>query len=728
MRSLLRIPVAVLVFITLPAAIATAQSYKSQIEHPITRYKMTARLDPVSKTIRGHYDLTWWNHTDDTIPDLYFHLYLNGFKNLDSTWLRETTQGRGMEAIRDWLKTDPSPWGSVEMNKIRLADGTDLTPGLSFVHPDDDNIKDQTVARIVLPKPVGPRQSLELSVDFTSRLPRALARTGYTGDYFLAVQWFPKIGVYEGLGDRGRTTGAWNCHQFHHNAEFYADYGSYDVDITTPSNFIVGATGYERREQPNPDGSTTRNYYQEDVHDFAWTASPHFLKRTRAFEWGKEVRGDEVVQWSRILQLPPEQIGLRDVKVTLLLQPDHSAQEDRYFRAAFAAVKYFGLWYGQYPYDTLTVLDPPRNSNTAGMEYPTLIVAGSYMWLGDRDINPEFVTIHEFGHQFWYGLVGNNETEEAWLDEGLNTYSTAKVIQAAYGAPCNYQYPRGVPIRAHSWLDVTVPNFPFAGVGSIPVGLYFSCVEMPQRSEGRARAIRNMTNDGLDRFDWQFLNRGSYGANSYSRTGLALRTLEAYMGNDVMARVMRTFQQRWRFRHPARKDFIDTVNEVSGNDWTQFITQLFDKPDLVDYSVDEITNQPALSQVGIYDDGGKPVLHPAPDAEQAFEKSASKKYASTVLVRRLGGIELPVDVIVQFENGETAREHWDGKQRWARFTYVKAAKVKSAEVDPDKKLVIDSNYTNNSRTAQEDPRAAWAWYVRWIFWLENLFFAAGFFA
>ena len=99
-----------------------------------------------------------------------------------------------------------------------------------------------------------------------------------------------------------------------------------------------------------------------------------------------------------------------------------------------------------------------------------------------------------------------------------------------------------------------------------------------------------------------------------------------------------------------------------------------------------------------------------------------------MLVRRLGGIEVPVEVLIRFENGETARELWDGKDRWKRFTYLKSAKVKSAEVDPERRLVIDANFTNNSRTTEEDTRGAMMWYVRWIFWIENLFFAAGFFA
>ena len=722
-----------LIFLTIATfcfcASAVGQSYKSQISDPIVRYKMTAKLDPATRTVKGHYTLVWKNHTTDAIPDLYFHLYLNAFKNMDSTFLRESASSRRGEFVDEW-KTSPdeAKWGWVDVDKIQIVNGADLTSSKSFVHPDDDNTADQTVMRVVLPQPIPPQGSIELAVDFTSKLPRALARTGYVDDYFLVVQWFPKIGVYEGPGDRGRAAGGWNCHQFHANTEFYADFGVYDVELTAPSRYVVGATGFLRNQRHNSDGTVTYNFYQEDVHDFAWTASPHFVKLTRTFEWGKEVRGDEVVTWTRILSLPADQIALRDVQVTLLLQPDHRGQEDRYFRAVFNALKYYGLWYGAYPYDTLTLVDPARNSRTGGMEYPTFITGGTDWWTGQRSFDPEGVTVHEFGHQFWYGLVANNEFEDAWLDEGLNTYSTGKVLEQAYPPECGYRNFFGIPIQFDPWLEVPVPPFPFAGVGGIPMGAYFSCVEVPQRTENRGGYLWHAKDDDLVRNGWQYLDGASYGVNSYGRVALTLRTLESYLGEDVMARVMRTFQQRWRYRHPAPQDFFDVVNEVSGRKMDWFFDQFFRSSNLVDYAVTEIVNDPLEGKVGIYDEHGKKIAHSEESAEEAFKKSTQKSYRSTVVVRRLGEAMAPVDVLVHFENGETVRKHWDGRYRWVKYVYERASKVMSAEVAPGRKLALEANFTNNSRTSEPDNRAAAKWYVRWIFWLENLFLAASFFS
>jgi hypothetical protein len=191
---------------------------------------------------------------------------------------------------------------------------------------------------------------------------------------------------------------------------------------------------------------------------------------------------------------------------------------------------------------------------------------------------------------------------------------------------------------------------------------------------------------------------------------------------------MRTYHQRWRYRHPIPQDFFDVINEVSGRDMDWFFQQFFLSPNLADYAVTQIVNDPLEGKVGIYDEDGKKTPYLKKAAEEAFEKSTEKRYRSTVVVRRLGEAMAPVDVLIQFENGELVREQWDGQYRWIKFVYERPWKVTSAEVDPERKLALEANFTNNSRTSEEDNRGAAKWYVRWIFWLENLFFAASFFS
>ena len=113
--------------------------------------------------------------------------------------------------------------------------------------------EDRTVLRVPLPRPVPAGGSIAIDIAWHAKLPKVFARTGYARDFYLVGQWFPKLAVYEPAGVRGRNTGGWNCHQFHANSEFYADFGRFDVRMTVPSNFVVGATGERARGRRSPE-------------------------------------------------------------------------------------------------------------------------------------------------------------------------------------------------------------------------------------------------------------------------------------------------------------------------------------------------------------------------------------------------------------------------------------------------------------------------------------------
>src|SRR3989339_739656 len=197
----------------------------------IVTYAISVSLDPVEKMLTGKETLTWRNTSTDRVGELQFHLYLNAFKNTASTFMKESEGGhRG-------IRLAGGGWGWIDVTSMKTAEGEDLTPRIEFIHPDDNNEKDRTVIRVPLSKPVLPGQTIRLSIDFTAKLPRIFARTGYYQNYYMIGQWFPKIGVYEAAGQRYAVKGQWNCHQFHANTEFYADYGVYDVDLTVPKEY-----------------------------------------------------------------------------------------------------------------------------------------------------------------------------------------------------------------------------------------------------------------------------------------------------------------------------------------------------------------------------------------------------------------------------------------------------------------------------------------------------------
>jgi hypothetical protein len=662
----------------------------------VVQYHMKVALDTAKHQVTGTETIIWKNPSPaDTVSELQFHLYLNAFKNTKSTFMKESGgQLRGDEMGKD-------SWGWVDISSMKTPSGADLKPSLAFIQPDDGNADDQTVAKVLLPEPVPPGGSVTLEVAFTSQLPQVFARTGYKDDFYLVGQWFPKLGVYEPAGMRGRETSGWNCHQFHASSEFYADYGSFTVEITAPSSYIVGATGVRTHEHANGNGTTTYTYEQGDVHEFAWTADPRYVVVKSTFSATADVTPAEYARMAKLLGRSLDEVKLSDVEITVLLQPDHRPQAQRHIDAAKAGLKWFGLWYGRYPYKTLTVVDPaPGASGAGGMEYPTFITAGTVWlfnaWPFDRIRMVEEVTVHEFGHQFWYAMVGSNEFEEAWLDEGINTYSTSKAMVAAYGA------------------EKTVIDFLGIGVGE--------------------RETSRMNNDATARYNrilaraWDYTPRGAYAFYSYYKPSLVLQTLEGYLGEQTMARVMRTYHERWRFKHPRSEDFFAVVNEVTGQDWSWYFDQVVRGTDIVDYDIGSATTEPIPAARGVFDGPGGRKTVSDEEAKKADDEAVRGKkhsYRSVVVVRRTGGVKLPVEVAFKFEGKPVERQTWDGRDRTKTFVFERPERLEWVDIDPDRKIMLDANWINNGRRLTTDGRPAASWAARWLFLVQNLITTLG---
>lgn len=656
----------------------------------VVDYRIDVRLDASRKQLAGRERLVWRNPSGEPVADLWFHLYLNAFKNSESTFMRES----GGALRNDRMARDS--WGWIDVTSLRLADGRDLLPGAAFVQPDDGNTADQTVMRVVLPEPVPPGGSVSLDVSFRAQLPEVFARTGFKRDFFFVGQWFPKLGVYEPTGMRGRTTGGWNCHQFHANTEFYADYGSYRVAITVPSGFVVGATGPRVSTTDNGDGTVTVVHEQDRVHDFAWTADPEYVELRRTFSASRDVTAREYADVARLLGRSPDDVQLTDVEIILLIHRPRLAQAERHFQAAVAGLKWFGLWYGRYPYKTLTVVDPAFDGGGAGgMEYPTLITAGTsalfnrWPLKGVRAV--EEVTVHEFGHQFWYGLVGNNEFEEAWLDEGFNSYSTGKVMERVHGR------------------EASTVSIPWLKLGGLELA--------------RLQNSPNRTSDPILTSAWKFESGGAYSFSSYAKSELVLRTLEGYLGEQTMARVMRTYHERWRFRHPSSADFFNVAAEVSGRDLGWFFDQAVKGTAVLDYAVARVRSVQTPVGTGLFDGKGEKALVSADAAREREAGQKDRPYESEVLIQRKGDFVFPVEIVLSYEGGRTDRRTWDGRDRWLKIKTTTKEKLVRADIDPARRVLLDVDWLNNSRRLDPDARASTWWSARVLFWIQNL--AAG---
>jgi hypothetical protein len=643
------------VFLALAALWTTPALSARPLAPPVASYEISCRLDADAKTITGSQLMTWTNSTLGAATTLQLHLYLNAFRNTRSTFWREHQGRRGQRRI-------PFSWGSTDVTRATLSDGTDLLASMRFLSPDDGNPDDRTVAEFDLPRPVRPGETVSVSMDFVSRLPRVSLRTGYKGDFFLVAQWFPKLGVFE--------EGGWNCHQFHSNSEFFADFGDYDVSIDVPAKYRgkVGATGVRVSERESSEGRVVYRFRQESVHDFAWTADPDF----------------------RVLADRFRDPGLSDVEILLFLQPEHRSQAQRHFRAVKAGLAGFARVLGPYPYPTLTVVDPPWGARGAGgMEYPTLITAGTTLIAPGSVQSPEEVTVHEFGHQYFYGLLASNEFEEPWLDEGFNTYMTERVLKAAYGDD-------------RSYLSVFGLRFPLG-------------IEIHRPLDSNRRYFEHATADPLGIPSWKYRNREIYGAIVYSKTALALATIERIVGTATMDRALRLYADRWRFRHPATRDFIAILSEVVGRDTRRLFERTFFSSGTVDYAVLDATSKPAEPSRGLSEKESRP-SEGAPAA-----RARPGGYDSLVTVVRNGDVALPVDVLLRFEGGKSHRSSWDGEARWKRFRVEKGPRLIDAVVDPDERILLDTDRTNNGRRPEGDPRAASRWTARALFWLQNLF-------
>ncbi|MFQ5668445.1 MAG: M1 family metallopeptidase, partial [Candidatus Binatia bacterium] len=619
--------------------VAAAQS----VQPRVVNYRIKAAYEATTQTVIGNQTLTWRNRTRKRARDLCFHLYLNAFANNRSTFIRELGA-----SWTNWLELHPHPWGYISVTTIRIG-GRDVTARMQFVHPDDDNMDDRTVFRLPLRSPVAPGKSVTVEMHFVAKLPKIVARAGYAGPFAFVAQWFPKIGVYE--------HGAWNCHQYHATTEFYADFGVYDVTLSVPRTGVVGATGVRRDSHSNDDGTKTLHFLAEDVHDFAWAIDPRF----------------------RVVE-----DAVNGTTIRLLVQPNHFDQAKRHLAAAKATLAYYEKWVAPYPYPQLTIVDPgPGGGRAGGMEYPTLITVGTAWWMPRWLRFPEFVTVHETGHQFWYGLVASNEAEEAWLDEGINSYVEGQIMDAVYGSA--------------SYVDL--------------FGLRVDSTVIH-----RMLYLRSAQHDPMVRRAWRFLDRPSYSAVSYGKTALVLDTLDARLGKNRLRTALAAYFRHWRFRHPHGKDFLKAIQQSTGDNLTWYFDQVIAGTGTLDYAVTSVEAEETTGLAGypFVDGQVEAEKTPVPAAPQA------RRYHNEVVVERLGSVRMPVDVQIVFDDGTVTNEHWDGRDRWKRFEYTGTQRVRWAVADPNRTMPLDVNRLNNSRMRTAGTRGIVRIAGRWGFWFQSL--------
>jgi len=587
--------------------------------------------------------LTYHNLTGQALDHFPFHLYQNAFQP-KATFVRDSK----LMGSRDtgYEKWEDKYYGSEEIKNIELVGQGDLTSQLQYIAPDDGNKDDKTVVDLHVPKAIAPGAYAQFKITFKTKFPETQARSGWKRDFVLGGQWFPKVGVW--------WHGAWNCHQYHNTTEFFADFGVFDVKLTVPQYEVVGASGVLVDEKNNPDNTKTVTYHGDDIHDFAWTASPRYKVRESTYQ---------------------SQMG--PIKLRFLMQPAHWSQAERHERITTATLDHFEKWYGPYPYKSLTVVDPEPDSAAGGMEYPTFIT-GDSSWLMPAGLYlPELVVEHEFGHQYWYGMVATNEFEDAWMDEGINSYTEVKVLDSILGK------------------NSSIINM--AGA------------TMSERELQRLSYISAADRDPIAQKAYDYYSSGSYGGITYCKTASVLLTLEGIIGEDTMAKAMHVYFMKYRFTHPTKEDFLKTIEEVSGKNLRWYFDQAIYGSQVMDYEVLNVNSFP----VNWYEEEKKDAKK---DTSKDKDKDKDDKvYQSYVSLHRKEDFVMPVEVEIKFDNGEKIREHWDGKDRWIRFGYLRKAKVISAEIDPNHTVQIDRNDFNNSYVVEANAKPTNKLSTYWLF-------------
>lgn len=407
----------------------------------VVEYHIDVQLVPDTETLIASETVTWTHPGVKPVSDLYFHMYPNAFASPDTTFMKESG---------GTLRGDTMPengFGSMTLTDLRTTEGTSLMQRVQFVQPDDGNVNDKTLLKVHLPQPVNGGESVTLKLQYEVQLPKIFARMGASGNFVMAGQWFPKLSVYEPMGTRGVKEEGWDLHQYHGTSEFYSDFGIFNVTIAVPSDYTVAATGFPVKNAKLKQDQKIYQFYADDVHDFAWAASPDFTVAEEAFS-------------------TPEVPGVR---IKVYLDPLHKDLKERYLQAAKAALTYFSKWYGPYPYSTLSIIVPPKEGNGAGgMEYPTLITA-----FGATDSSPdtslERTVVHEIGHQYFYGMVASNEFEEAWLDESFTSYAEDRLMEQEYGIKTNLPLQSSLVTKSE---PLNLETWKYAGAESYSRNVY----------------------------------------------------------------------------------------------------------------------------------------------------------------------------------------------------------------------------------------------------------------
>lgn len=497
--------------------LCSANAQKSDYWQQEVNYRIQVSLDDQLHELSGLAQIDYINHSPDTLRFIWIHLWPNAYKN-DRTAFSDQFLENGRT---DFYFSEPEQKGYIN----RLSFKVNGTMAVLKDHPEH-----QDIVQLILPQPLLPGLQMKIETPFHVKLPFNFSRGGHVGQTYQITQWYPKPAVYDRQG--------WHPMPYLDQGEFYSEFGKYQVSITLPSNYVVGATGMQTSEttadSPNetrtpavavskttkgkkPSQSTdipssatykTLTFEQDQVHDFAWFASKSFQSKEEQ------------------LQLPSG----RKISIKVLYEKGHDALWKQSTQFVQQAILTRSKWLGEYPYPVVTVVEA-KMGLAGGMEYPTITSISPVT----TETDLESVIEHEVGHNWNYGILASNERSFPWMDEGINTYFDLRYNQSHSNI--------AKPAAAPTFISKRLPD------NELTLGLEtMQALQLDQPIATSSEAF-HATN---------------YGVVAYQKTALWLQWLEQQLGQSVFDSCMHEYYRRWQFKHPYPADFQRVFEDVSG--------------------------------------------------------------------------------------------------------------------------------------------------------------------
>ncbi len=577
-------------------------------------YVIKADIDEKTDIVDGKQKLIYWNNSPDTLHEVFFHLYENAVQP-DSYY----------DELHKQNNQKPK-YGKYESQKLG-------TPVQSFRHEGKEiPIElDNTIFRAQLDKPIFPNDSTVFEIEFKTYFDiegtirrRNKVYEAYGYKHYNGVHWYPIICVYDAKF-------GWTTDQ-HLGREFYANFGTFDVELTFANNFIVEATGNlvnrdevlpnELREKLDiknfaskpleeipsvivPYDSTSRKtwkYHAENVHNFAFTADP-------TYRIGEKT-------WN----------GIRCIA---LVQEPHASRWQTVADYTAKCVEIYSRDFGMYGYPKMVVADA-----SDGMEYPMLTLCG-----GLEPSNHALIA-HEVGHNWFYAIIGSNETYRAFLDEGFTQFIETWALEKLKGT-----YTPMAPQKSKYKEKFKEP------VDYRTAYTYWGYLADATKSED---AFLNTHSDG---FHGAIRHGGGY-RHVYYKTATMLYNLQYVLGDSLFTQAMLHYFNQWKFCHPYPEDFRNSIIQFTGVDLNWFFDQWLETVKNVDYKVKKIK-------------GGKNLVLPKTPAfdfvysnkkelrefEKGYKKGFQQGYKYTITLKRKGRMQMPLDLMVTTKNNDTLYYH-----------------------------------------------------------------------